>query len=139
MQFFVCADNRRRVSGGVSLRIVLALATLAVVGVSIVYLLQTQQKRLQVHHRKALEISEFGLFQALQRLRNDPDWRSGLDTTAYNEGWFVVRVHPQPDSAAPVLHVVSEGHSGSVSQTKTMILRKEPADGDSVWVRREMR
>jgi type II secretory pathway component PulK len=124
--------------GGVSVRIVMAIATLVVVGVAIVFLLQTQQKNLQVHQRKALEISEYGLLQALQRLRQDPDWRAGLEKTAYNEGWYAVRIEPLRSHDGQRLRVISEGHSGAVSQEKIMVLAKEPLDGDSVWIRQEI-
>lgn len=134
--------RRRRLgdnTGGVRLRIVLAVATLVAVGAAVMVLLDAHQSRQRVHHRKAVELSEEGLMIALEELRRQPSRADGIPRTDHRGGWYEVRFHTERVGDTLMLKAVARGGSGSVVREKAMSLRLDTADGDSVWVPLHMR
>ncbi len=128
-----------RPTASIPFRILVAVLTLVVVGGAVVGLLRSKQQSLQVHHRKALEISEYGLMQALVHLRETPSWRTGLAKTEYNEGSYKVKLKENSDETGRFLTITSIGKSGTVKQEKKIILRMEISNSDTSWVTHAMR
>ena len=75
-------------NGGVGVRIVLIVASLAVVAAAISWFLISGQSDEAVLNRKASEICEYGLLQALAHLKENPSWTGELPRTDYEGGWF---------------------------------------------------
>jgi hypothetical protein len=124
--------------GGVVLRIIIASITLVVIGGLIFILLHNYQQKQQIYHRKALSISEYGLFQALQKIGEEPSWTKGIEKTPYEDGWYRVETNQFLSGDTIFLAVRSEGHIKSITDTKECVLRLEMSSGDSVWIRHSM-
>jgi hypothetical protein len=125
--------------GGVAIRVILALLTLVAVGIVVVFLVRSTQQKQQVHHRKALQISEFGLLEALQKLQENPSWRAGFPRTGYSDGWYAVDLTVVEEGDNDTLVVKSTGHSGPVSRYQISQLTLSLIQGDSIWVQRSLR
>jgi hypothetical protein len=129
----------RREAGGILIRSVLVVCTLITIGVLIVGIISIQQKKQRNAHRKALQISEYGLQIALQKLQKEPSWREGLPKTSYREGWYRIKIQPDTTRDTLLLNVMSEGHMGSYSITKTGVVRMYVMDNDTFWVQNSFR
>jgi hypothetical protein len=125
--------------GGVGGRIVLIVATLAVVASAIFWFLDSRQKNLEVLNRKAVEIGEYGLMQALAHVKDNPSWTGNLPRTDYEGGWFAATVKSRMNADTAFLEVESAGHIGSVSRKQECTLRLFVTSGDSVWVQQSIK
>ena len=131
---FGCSER-----GGVGIRILWIAATLVVVAAAIFWFLDKGQKNQEVLDRKAIEISEYGLLMALERLKDSPSWCSGLQKTEYETGWYTATVKRQPDKDTTFLVVEAVGHAGPVARKQGCVLRLEITGNDSVWVRQSIK
>jgi hypothetical protein len=125
--------------GGVGGRIVLIVATLAVVAAAIFWFLDSRQKNLGVLNRKAVEIGEYGIMQALAHVKDNPSWTGKLPRTDYEGGWFAATAKSRMVADTAFLEVESAGHIGSVSRKQECTLRLFVTSGDSVWVRQSIK
>jgi hypothetical protein len=121
-------------AGGVSLRIILLVATLIAVGAAIALLLRNQQDVHAIHYGKALVIGEYGLQLALESLRKHPSWREGFPETPYNKGFYGVTMSSRAAGDTMLLRVESVGRSGQASRKKAIELILVVRGGDSLWV-----
>lgn len=129
----------RAESGGVGIRILWIAASLIVVAAAIFWFLDKGQRNQEVLNRKAVEISEYGLFVALDRLKGNPSWVEGLPRTEYENGWYAVSVRRQEGKDTTILIVEAVGHAGQVARRQGCILRLEKRNSDSVWVRQSIK
>jgi type II secretory pathway component PulK len=129
-------QHKRRNSdfGGIGVRVLLAVFTLIVIGVAIAFMLKTAQQRQQESHRKAEQISLFGMQTALEKVGSDPSWKGGFDRVSYDGGWYSVSVRRFKTGDTLMLELKSEGHMGNVSDSKSCLF----AWSDSAWVPRGM-
>jgi hypothetical protein len=125
--------------GGVGIRVLWIAATLVMVALAIFWFLDKGQKNQEVLDRKAVEISEYGLLMALQRLKDSPSWCDALQKTEYESGWFTVAVKRQASNDTAFLVVEAVGHAGPVARKQGCVLRLEKNGNDSVWVRQSIK
>jgi hypothetical protein len=121
--------------GGVGARIIIMIASLAVVAAAIFWFLDSRQANQETLNRKAVEISEFGLLQALARLKENPSWIGTLPQADYEGGWYTATAVSRKSADTTFLEVVSQGHIGSVSRKQDCVLRLVVTGNDSLWVR----
>jgi len=121
--------------GGVGLRIVLILASLVVVAGAISWFLVSGQSDEAVLNRKASEICEYGLLQALAHLKDNPSWTGKLPRSEYEGGWFTATAKARKSGDTSYLDVESAGRIGSVSRKQDCVLRLT----DSGWVRQSIK
>jgi hypothetical protein len=121
--------------GGVGARIIIMIASLAVVAAAIFWFLDSRQANQETLNRKAVEISEFGLLQALARLKENPSWIGTLPQTDYESGWYTATAVSRKSADTTFIEVVSQGHIGSVSRKQDCVLRLVVTGNDSLWVR----
>jgi len=124
--------------GGVTFRIIIACATLILIGGAIFFMLRNYQQKQQVYHRKAISISEYGLLEALQKIGDQPSWTEGIDKTPYEDGWYEVETSQFLSADTIFMVIKSKGYSKSVSGTKECVLRLDLSGGDSTWIRHSM-
>ena len=124
--------------GGVIIRVLVASATLMFMVGAIVGLLHTYGDKLQVYHRKALAISEYGLLTSLQKIGEQPSWTRGFSKVLYDDGWYEVKIEHMLENDTLLMKVVSTGHFGPVSDSRQCILKLETSGNDSIWVRHSM-
>ena len=129
-----CADF-----GGVGIRLLWIGATLVVVALAIFWFLDRGQKNQEVLDRKAVEISEYGLLMALQRLKDSPSWCDSLPRAEYESGWYTAAVKRQANNDTTFLVVEAVGHAGPVARTQGCKLRLEKRGNDSIWVRQSIK
>jgi hypothetical protein len=125
--------------GGIGVRIVYIVATLAVVAGAIFWVLDTRQKDQEKLNRKATEISEYGLLGALGQLKDNPSWQEGIKRTVYENGWYSTTVQRQTKQDTSLLVVEATGHIGSVTKKQQCVLRLVVSGKDSVWIRQSMK
>jgi hypothetical protein len=125
--------------GGVGARILMIVATLAVVAAAIFWLLDKGQKDQGVFNRKAMEISEFGLLQALACLKDKPSWTGALQKTDYEGGWYTAAATSRKNLDTSFLDVESVGRIGPVSRKQQCVLRLVVSGNDSIWVRQSIK
>jgi len=125
-------------NGGVIFRVIAALVTLVVIGGAIFGLLSTHQQAQQTYHRKALEISEYGLMLALGKLHEEPSWRAGFPKTSYDDGWYKVRMSEKQQGEKIYLTITSEAGIGSSTDVKECVLSRSRSETDTAWVRESM-
>ena len=121
--------------GGVGTRILLIIATLAVVAVSIFWFLNSRQSDQETLNRKAVEISEYGLLQALAYIKENPSWTGTLPRTDYDGGWYSATAARRKTADTALLDIVSQAHIGAVLYKQECVLRLSVAGNDSQWVR----
>jgi hypothetical protein len=125
--------------GGVGARIIMIVATLAVVAAAIFWFLDSRQKNQEILNRKAVEISELGLLQALAHLKDNPSWTGTLPQTGCEGGWYDATARIRKSADTTFLEVVSQGHIGSVSRRQECVLRLTMTGNDSLWVRQSVK
>ncbi len=125
-------------AGGVYLRIIVCIATLILVGAFIAVVLRTFEQRKLENDRKALAISEYGLFVALQKIKDSPSWNEGIPREPYDGGEYEVSVEKKIQADTLLLNIKSMGKMGSVEKMKECTLRLEIKENDSVWVQQSM-
>jgi hypothetical protein len=121
--------------GGVGLRIVLILASLAIVAAAISWFLVSGQSDEAVLNRKASEICDYGFSQALAHLKENPSWIGELPRADYEGGWFTAAAKARKSGGTSFLDIESVGHIGSVSRKQECVLRLT----DSGWVRQSVK
>jgi hypothetical protein len=126
---------RKHNGGGVLVRVLIAGATLLLIAITVVFVMLRYQESQVVNVRKAMAISEYGLLQALQKLGEQPSWRSGFEKTAYEQGWYTVDLIPRNAGDTLFVSVISNGVFGSVSDKKRVELKALVSNGDTVWGR----
>jgi hypothetical protein len=126
-------------NGGIKLLMILACVTLVLVGGGVFLLTRSYQKDQPVHRRKALQISEYGLLQALQQLQQQPSWHEGFDKTEYKDGWYTVTLQRSDSAGTPITTLVSTGYSGALSRRQICELYLSTDKKDSVWVQKSLR
>jgi hypothetical protein len=124
--------------GGVGIRMVLAVVTLAVIGVAIAVALKQVGQRQEANHRKAVRISEYGLQEALQKLQEQPSWREGFNNISCDGGAYTVSLRRVVRNDTVFLAITSEGIMGAVSDVKECRLARFPGSADSAWVPLDM-
>lgn len=125
--------------GGVILRSLIAVVTLAVIGTAIMVILNNYGQRQEVLHRKAIAISEYGLLVALQKIQASPDESAEQEKTVYDDGWFRVQQKQYEKRDTLFLKIVAEGHAGSVVERRECILSLDRTIKETRWVRQSMR
>jgi len=126
--------------GGIQSRIIMAAATLVVVGIFIIVLLSKKGESQKFHYDNALKIAEYGLAEAMTRLHEDFRWRDGFAAVEYNRGTYTVTLDTRQRQDTLLLTVESTGRSGSVERKMTVVLRCEVTpQGDSIWRQYETR
>jgi hypothetical protein len=126
-------------NGGVVIRIVLITVTLVLVAVAIFWFLQKGQEEQERLDRKAVEIGEYGLLMALDKIRTIPSWCEPIGKTEYENGWYEVNVDRKVTHDTTFLFVESLGHMGALTKKQECILRLEVNGPDSAWVRQTIR
>ncbi len=126
-------------TGGVGVRILWIAVSVAVVALAIFWFLNKGQHDQETFSRKAVEIGEYGLLMALDRLKDSPSWCAGLPKTEYESGWYSVTVRRQAVKDTTFLIVDAAGHAGPVARSQGCILRLEKTGNDSVWVRQSIK
>lgn len=119
--------------GGVGVRVVLAVITLAAIGVLIAVMFQHSGQRQEANHRKAVGISEYGLQAALQKLQESPSWMGGIARTPCDGGWYTVSLRRFVRNDTVLLSITAEGTMGAVSEVKECLLTHIPGSRDSLW------
>jgi hypothetical protein len=131
--FAVHLSKLVRSSGEVALRIVIVIATLLLVGVTVVILLKSFRNNEEINGRKVMAISEYGLLQAMQKLNEQPGWRDGFNHFEYEDGWYTVTVKSENSGDTIYLNVVSKGQIGSIVDQRTVTIRGIVTDKDTIW------
>jgi hypothetical protein len=121
--------------GGVRIRILVALLTLIAVGTMLGLVLKNHQRTLRINHRKAQEVSDFGLQQAMMRLHGNPDWNEGIPRTEYDGGWFEVSLARRNSGDTLFLTVAVTGGSGSVVRNQVIELFRLANERETHWHR----
>lgn len=124
--------------GGVLVRIVLLILSLGIIGTLILWQFRNSQEQYARNHRKAMEISEYGLMTALGHLHANPSWREGIKREDYNDGWYSVSLEETNDNAKVMVKIRSLGHMGSLMDTKECILELKVQGAESTWVRKSL-
>ncbi len=125
-------------NGGIIFRIVIAFTTLFLIGVVIYSLVQNYQQNGQEYHRKAIELSEYGMLLTLQKINEEPSWRSGFKKTNYENGTFTVDMRPRLQDNTLFMTIVSRGQINSVIEERQIVLKLQITADDSSWIPEEM-
>jgi hypothetical protein len=126
--------------GGVALRVIICVVSLAALATAIVVLLKTFEADKADDYRKAVLISEYGLQEVLvKQLYKEPGW-GGFTGEPYGEdGTYSVSVAREGRGDTLYVKIVSTGAVGSITQAKECTLRLEVSGEDSVWVNEGIR
>ncbi len=126
--------------GGVPIRILFILVTFLLIGGSLFLMLENQKNKNKIAHRKAIELSDYGLQQMMmkisEQLNDDPSQIQGINKTEFNEGWYTVAVSVTQESDILTFSIESEGHVGTQSglQKRKVTLKQSVVDGDTTWM-----
>lgn len=128
-------------NGGIPSRVTFVLITLIIIGSVLFFLLENQRKVNKYHHRKAIELSDYGLQQMMvqvgENLGDDPTKIKGIAKIEYDEGWYKVNVKILQEDSVLTLAIESKGRSGSQEAVRKMnvFLYRSIVEGDSViWL-----
>ncbi len=125
--------------GGVIFRIIAAFTTLIIIGALIYSLIQDYQQNGQEYHRKAIELSEYGMLLTLQKINEKPSWREGYKKTSYENGFFSVELRPYLQDQTLYMTIVSRGYMNSVTEERQIVLMLQVEGKDSTWIPQQMR
>lgn len=125
--------------GGVIFRIMAAFTTLIIIGALIYSLSQDYQQNGQEYHRKAIELSEYGMLLTLQKINEKPSWREGYKKTSYESGFFSVELRPCLQDQTLYMTIVSRGYMNSVTEERQIVLMLQVEGKDSTWIPQQMR
>ncbi len=137
---YSCLKVLNSSKGGIWSRVTFVIITLVVIGSVLFLFLENQGKINKYHHRKAIELSDYGLMQMMEQvgehLREDPTKITGIEKTEYDEGWYKVEVTISQKDTALTLAIESKGHSGSQEAVRkeNILLYRSTIEGDSVWL-----
>ena len=133
-------------NGGIPSRVTFVLITLIIIGSVLFFLLENQRKINKYHHRKAIELSDYGLQQMMvqvgEYLGGDPTKIKGIEKTEYDDGWYKVDVEILPKDSVLTLAIESKGHSGSqdAARKENIFLYRSVVEGDSViWLPKQQK
>ena len=133
-------------NGGILSRVSFVLVTLILIGSVLFFLLENQRKVNKYHHRKAIELSDYGLQQIMvqvgEYLGDDPAKIKGIAKTEYDEGWYSVKVKILPADSVLTLAIESKGHSGSqeaVRKENIFLYRSTGEDDSEIWLPKQNR
>jgi len=124
--------------GGVIFRVIIAFTTLIIIGVLIYSLIQNYQQNGQEYHRKAIELSEYGMLITLQKINEMPSWQEGYKKTSYESGFFSVELRPYLQDQTFYMTIVSRGYINNVTEERQIVLRLQVNGTDSTWVPEQM-
>jgi uncharacterized membrane protein YraQ (UPF0718 family) len=124
--------------GGVIFRVIVAFTTLVVIGVLIYVLIQNYQQNSQEYHRKAIELSEYGMLLTLQKINEKPSWKEGYKKTSYESGFFSVEMRPYLQDQTLYMTIISRGYMSTVTEERQIVLRLQVEGTDSSWVPEQM-
>jgi len=128
---FICNEY-----GGLKIRILILMLTLAVFAMGTIFYLRVQKEKHQLHYSKAVILSDYGLQQALIMLYENPAWRDGYAKTAYDEGWYQVEINQREESDSTIiLQVVSIGFSGPAQRKQSMVIKRVLSSEKPHWER----
>jgi hypothetical protein len=122
-------------SGGVGVRILWIVLSLAVIAAAIGLLFGTQQKDQERYSRKAMEINEYGLMCVLETLDKKPSWTGGFSKIPYEGGWYSAKLARRQNGDTVFCAVETLGHMGGVSRRSECLLKLSVVNGDSAWTR----
>lgn len=125
--------------GGVIFRIMAAFTTLIIIGALIYSLIQDYQQNGQEYHRKAIELSEYGMLLTLQKINEKPSWREGYKKTCYESGFFSVELRPNLQNQTLYMTIISRGYMNSVTEERQIVLMLQVEGTDSTWIPQQMR
>lgn len=125
--------------GGVIFRIMAAFTTLIIIGALMYSLIQDYQQNGQEYHRKAIELSEYGMLLTLQKINEKPSWREGYKKTSYESGFFSVELRPCLQDQTLYMTIVSRGYMNSVTEERQIVLMLQVEGKDSTWIPQQMR
>jgi Tfp pilus assembly protein PilX len=111
------------------------IVTFLILSTSIVVYLQSNLKDQEKNQRKALQIAEYGLQEALEQVNESPSWRTGFSKTSCDDGWYAVICRQRHTSDSLYVILESEGHFGSIARKKTCLLGHALSGTDSLWVK----
>lgn len=131
-------------TGGIPFRILLVVLTLLIVGGSLYVLLEKQKEESAIDHRKATELSDYGLQQFMEQILEKLQANKsieGIKKTDYNGGWYRVTVTASRSDSVLTLAIESEGCSGkqTVARNEKITLYRSVVDGDSLWIPQALR
>jgi hypothetical protein len=126
-------------SGGIGMRIVMAIVTLAILGGGVVFVVRSFQAKQQVDLRHAEQISIDGLQEALMRLQSSPSWRGPVPRTESGDSWYQVTVAIAENAGIPQLTVTAEGHSRAAVRRQICVLHLSMTGTDSAWVQQSLK
>jgi hypothetical protein len=121
--------------GGVGIRILWIVLSLAVVAAAMGMFIGTQQKSQERYSRKAMEISEYGLMCALEALDKKPSWTAGFSKIPYQDGWYSAKLARRLKGDSVFCAIEAVGHMGGVSRKSECTLQLSIINGDSSWTR----
>lgn len=131
--------NIRDQNGGVVVRVIFITVSLILVAVAIFWFLQKGLEEQERQDRKAVEISEYGLLMALDKIRTVPSWCEHIGKTEYESGWYEVNIDRKVIHDTTFLFVESLGSMGALTKKQECMLRLEVNGSDSAWVRQTVR
>lgn len=126
-------------NGGIAFRIIVAFTTLFLIGVVLYSLIQDYQQDGQENHRKAIELSEYGMLLTLQKINDDPSWQEGFKKTDYENGSFSVEMRPHLQDNTFFMTIISKGQINSVVEERQIVLKLQITADDSSWIPEDMR
>ncbi|MDD5675288.1 MAG: hypothetical protein PHC61_14050 [Chitinivibrionales bacterium] len=129
-----CYNSR----GKIALWVCIAALTLIIMVGAIVGLLREQARHLETGNRKAVEISEYGLFLALDKINEDPAWSGPIPKTEYEGGAYSVSISKERSKDSISMTIISTGVFGSQTKKKQCVLARAAADTGAHWTKREL-
>jgi hypothetical protein len=127
-----------RSRGGIVLWVSVVIITLACVTGAVFWLLQSQSQQQKMSHRKADEISDYGLIVALDTINKNPSWTGPINKTPYDGGVYEVTLSRITDADSILVNIEARGTFGSQTQKKHCVLVRASADSSGPWTRREL-
>ena len=134
-------------TGGLKMRIILVILTLAVVSGFLFFFMQHHSEMNEVSHRKAIELSDYGM-QAIGKqlvseqgneiVYTDPRLLKSIQKTEFNNGWYTVAVSVEGDDTLIILKVTSLGHYGSQENIQEKLIKVhksiDSSTKDTIWL-----
>ncbi|MDR2578514.1 MAG: hypothetical protein LBC70_06875 [Chitinispirillales bacterium] len=120
-------------SGGVAFRVIICAVSLILLGGAIFVLLKTFQTGKEDDHRRALQLSEYGLQEAFKRLAESQEWSTEFSDKPFDDdGNFTVSFTREVRNDTLHISIISTGVSGTVTRivehTLRICLVEAPAD-----------
>jgi hypothetical protein len=133
--------------GGLKLQIVFVIFTIAVIGSFIYFFIQRDGELNEVNHRKAIELSDYGMQVVGKTLVSEkgndvvytnPWSLKSVARTELNNGWYMVTIKVDGSDSAVMLKVSSIGYYGSQENSQYRVLklhrRIDMPAGDTIWL-----